>query len=164
MGAQQLALAVGAGRKEEGVVHLPCGVPLGEIELGKIIIVALYVRPLGHRKAQIRENGREFVGHLRHGMNAAALQTARKRRQRHVEPLRRKPRRKRFLLQNGAARSDGVQRLVLQGVNFRAFGFPLLGRHLAERREQRRNRPLLAERSEAHGFERRLVGRGFDRR
>jgi hypothetical protein len=38
----------------------------------------------------------------------------------------------------------------------------LLGRHLAERGEQRRDRALLAERRHARGFKRRLVAGGLD--
>ena len=93
-------------------------------------------------------------------MNAPALQRARRGGQRHIERFGLEPRlqggfRKRF-----ATGGDRFGRLVFQRVDLRALGLAVLGRHFAKRREQRRNRALLAERGKAHGFERRLVG-GF---
>ncbi len=90
-------------------------------------------------------------------MNAAALQRARRDRQRHVEGFGREARFQRRFGERFAPRGEGVGRLILQRIDLRAFGLARLGRHFAERRQQRRDRALLAQRGEAHGFELRLV-------
>ena len=52
--------------------------------------------------------------------------------------------------------------LVLGEVDRRALRLALVRRHLAERREQRGDRALLAERCDAHGFEGGFVAGGGD--
>jgi len=47
--------------------------------------------------------------------------------------------------------------LVFGEIDCRAFGLAFVRRHLAERRQQRGDRALLAERGDAHGFERGFV-------
>ena len=61
------------------------------------------------------------------------------------------------------ARRERFGHLILQRVDRRALRPALVGRQLAERRQQRRNRALLAERRDAHRFERGLVARALDR-
>ena len=63
-----------------------------------------------------------------------------------------------------ASRRAAIDRgdAILEAVDQRAALLALLRRHLAEGREQRRDRALLAERSDPHGFERRLIAGGLD--
>ena len=64
--------------------------------------------------------------------------------------------------QDIAAGGKRLRYLVLGKVDRRTLGLALIRRHLAERRQQRGDRALLAERSDAYRFERGLVGRRGD--
>ena len=83
-------------------------------------------------------------------------------RQGDVDGLGGEPLLERGALERLAPRRDRRRDAVLEAVDQRAALLALLRRHLAERREQRRDRALLAERSDPHGFERRLVAGGLD--
>ena len=58
VGAQQLALAVGAGLQEEGVVHLPRRMAGREVEGREVVEVVLDVRPFGHARSPSRRRWR----------------------------------------------------------------------------------------------------------
>ena len=73
-----------------------------------------------------------------------------------------KPRIERGRFQHVAARGERLRDLVLGEVDGRALRLALVRRHLAERRQQRRDRALLAERRDAHGFERGFIAGGGD--
>jgi hypothetical protein len=64
--------------------------------------------------------------------------------------------------QDLTARGQRLGDRVLGQIDGGAFGLALLRRHLAERRQQRGNRPLLTERANAHRFERGFVAGGGD--
>ena len=87
MGAQELALAVRVGGEKERVVHLPRRVAGREVELGEIVVVGLDVRPLGDGEAEIGEDRRHLLEHLRDRMDAPGLDPGGPHRQRHVERL-----------------------------------------------------------------------------
>ena len=84
-------------------------------------------------------------------------------RQRHVDGLGVEPRVERRVLERVAARGERRGDALLQAVDQRALLLALVRRHAAERLQQRRDRAALAERGDAHGFERGLVGGGGDR-
>ena len=147
-----------SGGQKERVLHLAGGMTFREVQLGEIVIVALDVRPLGDGEAHVGEDDRQFVHHLRDRVNAAALQRARPGGERHVERLGLQTRLQRGFRELVAAGGDRLGRLVLQRVDLRALGLALLGRHFAQRREQRRNRALLTQRRDADGLQRGLVG------
>ena len=84
-------------------------------------------------------------------------------RQRDVDGLGGKPRVERRGFQDVAARgrAPAVTR-ILGEIDRRALRLAFVRRHLAERRQQRRDRALLAERGDAHGFERGFIAGGGD--
>ena len=67
-----------------------------------------------------------------------------------------------FLLQRRLARGDGARHPITQRIEQRAVRFALVLRHGAQRLEQFADRSLLAERRDAHGFQRGLVGGARD--
>ena len=163
VGAQDLALAMRAGGEKERVVHLARRVAGREVELGEIIVVALDVRPFGDRKAHVGENRDDLVHDLADRMDAAGLDARQADRQGHIDRLALELRLEGGVLQHRAPRRERLRDLILQRVDGRAMRLALVGLELAERGEQRRNRSLLAERGDPHGFERAFVARGVDR-
>ena len=153
----------GVGIEEERVVHFARRMAGGEIQLGEIVVVALDVRPFGDGKAHVGEDGGEFVHHLADGMDAAGLGGRVAHGQRHVHALGGEPRFEGGFLQHRAARVERLADIVLERVDGGAGALALVGRHLAERRQQGGDRALLAERRDAHGLERRFVACGGDR-
>ena len=143
-------------------MHLARGVPLGKIQLGEVVVVGLDVRTFGHREAHVGEDGGEFVPGLAQRMDAAGVGRRVAQRQGDVDGLRGEARVERRVLQDVAARGQRLRHRVLGEIDLRALRLAFVRRHLAERREQRRDRALLAERRNAHGFERGLVGSGCD--
>ena len=133
-----------------------------EVELGEIVVVGLDVGPFGDGEAEVGEDGGDLVEHLADRMDAAGLDPRRAHRQRDVERFRLQPRFERGGLQHRAAGGERLRHLVLQRVDLGPGRAPLVRRHLAERRQQRGDGAFLAERGDAHGFERRLVRRGGD--
>ena len=83
-------------------------------------------------------------------------------RQRDVDGLGGEPGIERRRFQDVAARGQRLRDLVLGEVDRGALRLALVRRHLAERGEQRGDRALLAERRDAHGFERGFVAGGGD--
>ena len=140
-------------------MHFARRVPGREVELGEVIVVALDVRPFGDREAHVGEDGDDLVRHLADRMDAAGLDAGGRRGQGEVERLPLELGDERRPFQDAAARGQRLGHRILERVDRRAPGPALLGRELAEGREQGRHRALLAERGHAHGLERRLVGR-----
>jgi hypothetical protein len=68
------------------------------------------------------------------------------------------------VLERAALAVDRVIDLVLERIDFGAFGLAFVGRHRAERLQQLGDRALLAERGDARRFKSGLVPRGVDRR
>ena len=161
--AQNLALALGVGLEEERVVHLARRMAGREVELGEIVVVALDVRPFGDREAHLGENGDDLVHHLADRMDAPGLDAAQGNRQRDVERLALELGLEPRALEHRASRDKRFRDLILQRIDGRAALFTLVRRELAERRQQRRDRSLLAERSDARGLERAFIRRAFDR-
>ena len=95
-------------------------------------------------------------------MNAARFGGRVAQRQRDVDGLGGEAGVERRRFQDVAARGQRLRDLVLGEVDRRTLRLALVRRHLAERREQRGDRALLAERGDAHRFERGLVAGGGD--
>ena len=143
-------------------MHLPRRMAFGEIQLGEIVVVGLDVRTFGDRKSHVGEDRGDFVQHLAERMDAALLGGRLAQRQRDVDGLGGKPRIERGGFQDVAARGQRLRDLVLGEIDRRALRLALVRRHLAERRQQRGDRALLAERGDAHGFKRGFIAGGGD--
>ena len=153
VGTQQHARAVFLRIEEEGVVHLAGRMTFGKIQLGEIVVVGLDVGPFGDGKSHVGEDRRQLVHHLAERMDPALLGQGLAYRQRDVDGLGRKPRVERGRFQDIAARGERLRDIVLGEVDRRSLRLALVRRHLAEGCEQHRDRALLAERSDADGFE-----------
>ena len=92
-------------------------------------------------------------------MNAALHLRTRAHRQRHVLTLACQPFRQRSSLERCLARIDRIGNFGLQRVDRRTKRLALLRRQLAELRHQFGNATLLADGRNAHGVERREIGR-----
>ena len=134
------------------------GWPSREIERGEIVVVGLDVRPFGDGEAEIGEDGGDLVDDLADRMDAAGLQRLGAHRQRDVDRLRREAADEVLLLENGAAGGERLADAVLQAVQRRPHDLALLRRHGAEALHQFGDAALLAERGDALGLQRRLVG------
>ncbi len=143
VGAQHLALAVGVGAQEEGVVQFARGVLGREVQGGEIVPVVLDVRPLGDREAHLGEDRDQLVHHL-HGRVHPAL-APRARRQGQVDMLGRQPGLQLGGLQLGLARPQGGGDAVAQAIQQRAALAPLLRAQRAHPLEQAGDGPGLAE-------------------
>ena len=77
-----------------------------------------------------------------------------------VQRLAGQPRIQRRIAQRGFARGDGFGDGIAQAVEQRALHLALVGRQLAHGGQQRADRALLAQRADAHGFQRGFIGRG----
>ena len=143
-------------------MHLPRRMAFGEIQLGEIVVVGLDIGTFGDGKSHVGEDRGELVHHLAERMNPARFRRRLAQRQRDVDGLGCQPRVERRGFQDLAARGQRLRDLVLGEVDRRALRLAFVRRHLAERRQQRRDRALLAERRDAHGFERGLVAGGGD--
>ena len=104
----------------------------------------------------------DLFEHLAERMDAALLGRAFAQGQRDVDGLGGKPRIERRGFQDVAARGERLRDLVLGEIDRRALRLAFVRRHLAEGGEQRGDRALLAERCDAHGFERGFVAGGGD--
>ena len=163
VGAQNLSLALVIRLEEERVVHLARGMAGREVELGEIVVVALDVRPFGDGKAHLSENGGDLVHHLADRMDAAGLDAGQRDGQGDVERLALELRLEGRALEHRAPRRERLRDLILQRIDGRALRLALVRRELAERREQRGDRSLLAERSDARRLERAFIRRAFNR-
>ena len=95
-------------------------------------------------------------------MDAALLGRRFAQRQRDVDGLGGEPGIERRGFQDIAARGQRLRDLVLGEIDRGALRLAFVRRHLAERRQQRGDRALLAERCDAHGFEGGFVAGGGD--
>ncbi len=151
------------GLEKERVVHLARRMAGREVELGEIVVVALDVRPFGDGEAHLGENGGDLVHHLADRMDAPGLDAGQGNGQRDVERLALELRLERRALEHRAPRRERFSDLILQRIDGRAVRLALVRRELAERREQRGDRSLLAERGDARRLERAFVRRAFNR-
>src|SRR5262245_6217280 len=131
---------------------------LGDVELREVEIVGLDIGTFRHRETHVGEDRGELVDHLADRMNAALLGRRLAHRQRDVDSLRVEALIERGALERFAAFGERLRHLVLEAVDERALLAPLGRRHGAERLEQRRDRAVAPERSDAHGFKRGFVG------
>ena len=160
--AQQQPRAVRLRREIERVVHFPRRMAFGEIQLGEVVVVGLDVGAFGDGKAHVGEDRGQLVDHLRDRMHAADFRRRLAHRQRDVDGLGVEPRIERGVAERGFAfRNRGVD-LVLEAVDRRPLHLALVRRHRAERLQQRGDRAALAERRDAHDFQRRFVLGGGD--
>ena len=90
---------------------------LGEIELGKVVVVSLDIRPLGHRKSHIGEDRRQLVDHLTDRMDAADLGSRLARRQGDVDDFRVEALIERKVFQRLLALGDRSADAVLEAVD-----------------------------------------------
>jgi hypothetical protein len=135
---------------------------LGEIQFGEVVIVGLDVGTFGDRKAHVGEDRVDLLEHLAQRMDAAGFRGRLAQRQRDVDGLGGKPGIERRRLEDVAAGGERLGDLVLGEIDRSALRLALVRRHLAERREQARDRALLAERCDAHGFEGCFIAGGGD--
>ncbi len=157
MGAQHLARAGRIRLHEEGIVHFPRGMPLGEVERGEIQVIRLDIGTFRDGKTHIGEDRGQFVDDLADRMDAPARLGSLAHRQGDVDPLGGKASFERRSGERLAADIDRLLDGVAQPVDHGALRLALLRRHAAEGFEQIGDRALLAERSDAQLFERRLV-------
>ena len=162
VGAQQHARAVFLRIEKEGVVHLPCRMALGEIQFCKVVVVGLDVGAFGDRKTHIGEDRRQLIHHLAERMDPPRFRRRLAQRQGDVDGLGGKAGVQCRRFQDLAARGERLGDRILGEIDRRALRLALLRRHLAEGREQRRDRALLAERGDANGFQRGFVASGGD--
>jgi hypothetical protein len=94
-------------------VHFPRRMALGEIQLCEVVVVGLDIGTLGDGKAQVGENGRQFVHHLAERMNAALFGGRLPQRQRDVDGLGCQPCIESGRFQDVAARGEREADLVL---------------------------------------------------
>ncbi len=162
VGAQQHARAVFLRIEEERVVHLPRRMALWEIQLCKVVVVGLDVGTFGDGKAHVGKDSRQLIHHLAERMDAAGFRGRLAQRQRDVDGLGGQPCIERGRFQDIATRGQRLRNTVLGEVDGRALRLAFVGRHLAERRKQCRDRALLAEGRDPHRFKRGFVARGGD--
>ena len=157
VGAQHLALAVCVRIEEERVVHLAGRMTFGEVQRGEIVIVGLDIRTFGDREAHVGEDRGDLVDDLADRMDAAALGRRGAHRQRDIDGLAGQALVNRRILQIGLAGGDRGGNIGLQRVDRSTARLALFRRHGAERLQELGDRALLAERVDAHGFDRRFV-------
>src|SRR5579883_7148 len=78
VGAQELACPSRAGAKEESIVQISCRMIWGKIQLAEIIVIGLDVWAFGNGETQVRENDRELVHDLAHGMDPPCVDPVRR--------------------------------------------------------------------------------------
>ena len=164
MGAQHLALAIRIGLEEKRIVHFTRRMAEREIQRGEIIKIGLDIRPLGHRKAHIGEDGGQFVDHLRDRMDPPARGQTFGQRQRHIGPLGLQPCIQRRIAQCRAPGGQGGGHAVTQAVDQRTLLLALVRRHAAQRFQQTGNRARFAQSGNAHRFQSRFIARSRNRR
>jgi hypothetical protein len=118
--------------------------------------LVLDLGPGRDREAEIGEDLRHLVEHLADRMDRSLW--CRVGGERHVDRLARQPRVELGAVERGLARGDRSGHCLAHALNARALLEPLVGRHLAERLEQRGNAPLLAEQRDTERFQRDRVG------
>jgi hypothetical protein len=162
VGTQQHARAVFFRIEEEGVVHLAGRMALGEIQFCKIVVVGLDIRTFGDGESHVGEDRGQFIHHLAERMDPALLGGGFAQWQRDVDGLRGQPGVERCGFQDVAARGQRLGDGVLGEIDRRTLRLAFVRRHLAERREQRRDRALLAKGCDAHRFDGGFIAGGGD--
>ncbi len=143
-------------------MHLAGRVLGRDVEGGEVVEVVLDVRPLGDGEAHLAEDGDDLVHRLADRVQLAL--GLRPRRQGDVDGLARQPRVERGGVQHRLARLDGRGDPVLERVQRLPGLAPRLGVEPAEPLHLRRDPALLAERLDAHLFERLGAVRRLDAR
>ena len=143
-------------------MHVARRMVFREIQLGEIVVVGLDVRPFGDGEAHVGEDRGQFVGHLRDRMDAADLGRRFAHRQGDVDALGVEAGFQRRVLERLAAGGERRVDAILQPVDQRPLGLALFRRQRAERLQQRGEGAALAQRRDAHCFERRVVAGGGD--
>ena len=136
-------------------MFLPRGVFRCHVQRIEIVPVGFHLRPLGHGKAHVGEDRRQFFHHLADGVNRAAW--AGPPRKRDIQPFRPQTLIQRRIAQGRLAGAERRIHLVLQGVEQTARRLPLAGLHLAQIAHLQADLALLAKGGHAHVFQRRLV-------
>ena len=134
-------------------MHLPRRMAVGEIQLGEVIVVGLDVGTFGHREAHVGEDRGEFVDDLADRMDAPGVGRVIRGRQGDVDRFGDEPPLQRRALEHLAPRRHRLGDAILEAVDERTSVLALLRRHFAQRRQQRGDRALLAERGDPRGFE-----------
>ena len=160
VGAQDLALAVGVRRQEEGVVHFPRRVLGREVQGCEVVEVGLDVGPFGDGEAHVGEDGDQFVHHL-HGRVHAALPAGRGG-QGQVHPLGRQAGLQFSGLQLGLAGLDPGGQAVAHLVDLGPQDLPLLKAYRAEGPGQKGDVARLAQDGDARLVQGRQVGGSVD--
>ena len=158
VGAQHMRRPVGLRRHIERVLHLAGRVVGGNVQLGEIVIVEFHVRAFGHGETHIGEDSGDFFQHLGNGMHAALRLGAG--RQGDVDLFRGQPRIQRRVAQCGFACRNRVGHRIAQAVEHGPLGFAVLRAHGAQSFHQFADAALLAQRGNAHGFQRGFIAGG----
>ena len=153
-----MAHAVRLRRDIESVLHLARRMVGRNVQLGEIVIVEFHIRAFGDAKAKVGEDRDHFVQNLADGMDTAGILAAGG--QRDVQRFRHKARIQRRIGQLALALRDRLGDGVFQAVELWALHLALFGVQLAHGGQQRADRALLAQRADAHGFQRRFIGSG----
>ena len=156
MRAQHLGLFALARLQIESVVHCARGMALGHVERGEIVPLVLDLGPGRYREAEVGEDLRHLVEHLADRMDRPLRRRVGG--ERHVDRLAREPRVELGTVERGLARGDRGGHRLAHALDARTFHQPLIGRHLAERLEQRGDAALLAEQRDTERLELRRVG------
>jgi hypothetical protein len=127
-----------------------------------LVIVRLNVRTFGDCKAQVAENGGDFVDHLRDWMDAAALGGRLCDGERHIDFFSDETGIDCGVAQVGFAGGQSLGDSLFQRVDGGSCGLAFIRRHGAERFQKLRDRAPFAQRCDAHCFNRRFVRSGGD--
>jgi hypothetical protein len=138
-------------------VHFPRWVAFREIQFREVIIVGLDVWAFGDSESHVREDSREFIGYLGDRVHAAGFGRCFAYRQGDVHGFGVEPGVERRSTERIFRRGDGRGDAVLHAIDCGTVLLALVRRHAAERFEKRGYRSALAERGNAHGFQRHLV-------
>ncbi len=143
-------------------MHFACRMADGEVQRCEIIIIRLDIGTFRNREAHVAENGADLVDDLRDRMDTAKLGGRCAHRQRDIDAFGGKTRGDRGVLEGRLALGDPLGDLVLENVDCGTARLALFRAHRAQRLQELGNRPLLAQRVDTHGFDRRFVGRCLD--
>ena len=129
------------------------------VERGEIVEVGLDVRAFGDGETHIGEDLGDLVGDLAHRMDAALGKRTLAHREGDVGTLSREPHAQRSAAKRLALSFQRLADAILKLVDGLAETLALFRRHAPERLHQLRDAALLAERGDAHLFERAEVCR-----
>ena len=145
-------------RRVERVMLGACRMRFRNVERGEIIPVGLDLRAGGHGEAQIGEDFRQLVHHLRHRMHGTSR--SHRRGQAHVDAFPGQLRIERRAFQRILARLNGIGHRAARTLDDRPLRLALFGAHLAQRLQLFADLALLAQRGHADRFQRvQILGR-----